>query len=120
MTTVNTDDNPMIMCTQRELAWSTWQISRGRIAWDLSPPPAAGSSDRWYGWTPILDDTKEELARFEAWWTWAAGPAQVVHGALGTNWTLRDLMESAWDKAREHRSFGNYWATIVAAQPKIG
>ncbi len=103
------DDNPIIMSTMRELAWAAWQISRGRVDWKLGD------------WVPDLDASfvawpdgdprgPLEIERFNAWWTWATS------GPIGS---LRDLIESAWNKAREHRSFGNFWATIVAGQPVI-
>ncbi len=109
MTDILTDaDNPIIWCTEKELGWSVWQISRGQIDWKLDPR----------GLTAILD--AEPAAKFlyeEAWelicveWVGRPKPAQ----------SLRELMSMIWDKAREGRSFENYWTdAVVKFQPTIG
>ncbi len=99
-------NNPIIMCTEKQLAWATWQLSRGKVEWSLGE------------WAPILEDTADETARFEAWWTWAMAGIVPI-GSPNPLGSMRELMESAWNKAREHRSFGNWWQTIVDSQPTI-
>jgi len=96
--TIDREDNPIISCTEKELAWATWQIARGRI-------------DRALGdMTPELEDTPEEKARFEAFW------AQVA----GRPWhSMRVMMEVTWDTAQSTLTFMRWWKSIVDAQPVI-
>ena len=85
-------DNPSINCTEYQLAWCTWQIARGKYRMCL------GKVD------PMLDDTAEERARFDAWW----------EKALTQQWaSLRVLMEVTWDVAQQPMTFDVWWTSIV-------
>lgn len=49
--TIDREDNPIISCTEKELAWATWQIARGRI--DRALGDMTLTFMRW--WKSIVD-----------------------------------------------------------------
>jgi hypothetical protein len=101
------DDNPIISGTEHDLAWATWQISRGHVD---SAASVGGTP------IPILDATPEEKALFENNWT------SVLAASLPT---MKDRIHKIWWCARQLRvvrdptvyKFIMYWQSILDAQP---
>jgi len=102
----NSMDNPIISCTDKQLAWNAWQIAQGHLDGKLSRTgrPVAD-----------LDGAPGEKARFDTWWEWA----------LTANFgSLRAICLKAWIDSREssrtsrsNPDFDTWWQTIVDAQP---
>jgi hypothetical protein len=103
-------NNPTISCTERELAWSAWQIGQQHLNLDLSRPDA-----------PIAaDGTPDEIVRFSMWWdsvlSAVAAPTPLTFEAWWKRWndfadgliandptiqrkSTHDQCRDAWDAA---------------------
>lgn len=92
MSAVSTFENPIIMCTDHQLAWSAWQTAQG-------VPPEFQQDD----------STSENRQLFDLWWPSRAGPSLVL---LCLNAWIHGVAASA--PKVPGVTFLQWWMTIVA------
>jgi hypothetical protein len=100
-------NNPTISCTERELAWSAWQIGQQRLNLDLSRPDA-----------PIAaDGTPDEIVRFSMWWDGVLNAVAAWRDGLagaGPDPTPTPLTFEAWWKR-----WNDFADELIANDPTI-
>jgi hypothetical protein len=97
-------NNPMIFCTELELAWSCWQAAQ------------AHGGERVSGGSVV--DAAQTPA-FKAWWANALVKMQGNGSdAQSARWSMRDLMEATWREARAVVGFDAWWSANTR-QPTI-
>jgi len=99
-------DNPIITCTQMQLAFVAWQVRRADYDVDKA----------------VLDPSGPSWDAFQTWWS-----RNEIAGWPVSN-SLRGLCAAAWVAAKpieetpgdDLQHFNAWWQTIVDGQPKIG